>query len=112
MKITGNENNNSILKELGQRIKDTRIAMSLTQKELALKAGVSSKTIERIEMGENIKVESFFNILRVFNSLSNVDLLVAQQEIPLECVYRNKPKRKRASTKTEVKTDWVWGDEK
>ena len=112
MKITGNENNNSILKELGQRIKDTRIAMSLTQKELALKAGVSSKTIERIEMGENIKVESFFNILRVFNSLSNVDLLVAQQEIPLEFVYRNKPKRKRASTKTEVKTDWVWGDEK
>ena len=49
MKLTGVETNKIILKELGQRIKDIRISMSLTQEELALKSGVSIRTIVRLE---------------------------------------------------------------
>lgn len=35
MKIFGTESNEQVLKELGQRLKDTRISMSYTQKEMA-----------------------------------------------------------------------------
>ena len=43
MKIFGTESNEQVLKELGQRLKDTRISMSYTQKEMAERAGISVK---------------------------------------------------------------------
>ena len=76
MKIYGAENNEIIMKEIGIRIKDTRIAIDLTQKELAERAGISQRTIERIENGENIKVENIINVLRAMQLLRNLDNLV------------------------------------
>lgn len=50
MKSYGDENNAFILKEQGRRIKDIRIARSLTQKELSVQAGVSFSTIVGLKM--------------------------------------------------------------
>jgi len=114
MKITGIETNELILKELGQRIKDIRISMSLKQEELALKAGVSIRTVVRLEAGDNIKLESFFNILRVLNCIQNVELLMPEQTITPEMIFNKEQKRQRASSKQkkEYKSSWKWGDEK
>ena len=113
MKITGVETNEIILKELGQRIKDIRINMSLKQEELALKAGVSTRTIVRLETGDNIKIESFLNVLRVLNCIQNVEVLITEQKISPEMIFNKQKKRQRASTKQkrENTTDWKWGDE-
>ena len=114
MKLTGVETNEIILKEIGQRIKDIRISMSLTQEELALKAGVSIRTVVRLEAGDNIKLESFFNILRVLNCIQNVELLMPEQQITPEMIFNKEQKRQRASSKQkkENKSSWKWGDEK
>ena len=114
MKILGTENNETILKELGQRVKDIRISKSLTQGALAAKAGVSPRTIERLENGENINIDGFLNILRVLNSIQNVEVLLAEQVLSPEMIFNNKKKRQRASSKQkdEQKTSWKWGDEK
>ena len=112
MKITGNENNTYILTEIGKRIKDIRVIHSMTQKELAEKAGVSAKTVERIENGENVKIENLLNVLRILNFLQNLNLLIPEQEY-LSVEEREK-KRQRASKKALiVKEDnsWKWGDE-
>lgn len=113
MKLYGSENNKTILKELGQRIKDTRIKMSLTQKEFAIKAGISHKTAARLEAGINVQIESLLNVLRVFNCLDNINFLIAEQELSPEQIYKKETKRKRASSKQkkEINKNIKWGDE-
>lgn len=111
MKIYGTENNIFIMSELGNRIKDLRISLDMTQKELAQKAGISPKTMERIENGENVKIENLLNVFRVMNILQNLDILIPEQQVLL--LEKELPKRKRVSRKRTVDVDyiWKWGDE-
>lgn len=111
MKIQGTENNGFILKEIGKRIRDLRISKNMLQKELAQKAGVSPKTMERIENGENVKVENLLNVFRVLGLLQNVDILIPEQQFLF--LEKESSKRKRASKKKTTENDymWKWGDE-
>lgn len=114
MKLSGTENNEIIMKELGKRIQDIRISMNLTQTEMADRSGVALRTVARIENGESVKVESVLNVLRVLKVLPNLELLLQEQVlVPTEIVDHGK-KRKRVSAKkkTQEKKAWVWGDEK
>ena len=114
MRLYGTENNQTILMELGRRIQDTRIAASLTQKELAERAGISLSTLVRLESGESARFEYVLNTLRALNLLSNIDLLVQEQEIrPSDLLdYGKKRKRVRTAPKENpLRKPWKWGDE-
>ncbi len=114
MRLYGTENNQTILMELGRRIQDTRIAASLTQKELAERAGISLSTLVRLESGESVRFEYVLNTLRALILLSNIDLLVQEQEIrPSDLLdYGKKRKRVRiASKENPLRKPWKWGDE-
>lgn len=111
MKIYGEENNSFILKEIGERIKDIRIARNMTQEEMAENAGVSLSTVRRLEKGEGTTLDNFLRILRLFNLLQNVELLVPTQQQSVEDMYKNIPKRKRASKEKTDTINFKWGDE-
>ena len=115
MKIHGTESNGYILKEIGKRIQDVRISMGITQKELAERSGVSASTMERIEKGENVKIENILNILRALSLLENFDVLVPEQEIVPTIVIERRIKRQRVRHKKQSgdksETEWRWGDE-
>ena len=113
MRIFGTENNEVIMKELGIRIKDTRISIELTQRDLAQRAGVSQRTIERVENGENVRVESILNILREMQLLQNLENLIPEQKLRPTELFDNQKKRVRARTKkyTDITIEWEWGDE-
>jgi len=114
MRLYGTENNQTILMELGRRIQDTRIAASLTQKELAERAGISLSTLVRLESGESVRFEYVLNTLRALNLLSNIDLLVQEQEMrPSDLLdYGKKRKRVRVAPKENpFRKPWKWGDE-
>lgn len=114
MKIFGTESNEQILKELGQRLKDTRIALSYTQKEMADRAGVSPKTIERIESGENVRIEALVNLLRAMNLLQNMEILVPEQMLLPTELHDYGKKRQRVSSARNKKKEqslWKWGEE-
>ena len=114
MRLYGTENNQTILMELGRRIQDTRIAASLTQKELAERAGISLSTLVRLESGESVRFEYVLNTLRALNLLSNIDLLVQEQEMrPSDLLdYGKKRKRVRIAPKENpLHKPWKWGDE-
>lgn len=113
MKLLGMENNEAIMKELGQRIQDIRISMNLTQAELAQQAGIALRTMSRVENGESVKVESVLDVFRALNILANLDMLVPEQLlIPTEVVdYGRKRRRVSSKKKTREKEEWVWGDE-
>ena len=84
MRITGNENNILVLKELGERIKDLRISENMTQNDLADRSGVSVKTICRIEKGDNLSIMNYLNVLRALGILENLQLIVPEKRVSPE----------------------------
>lgn len=104
MKIFGDENNIFVLNELRKRIKDIRISHSITQKELAKEAGVSYNTV--------IRLENVIKIMRVLGILQNINLLIPEQELTPDEIFKGITKRKQASRKTLQENEWKWGDEK
>lgn len=114
MRITGIENNQRIMVELGERLKDNRILMPLTQKEMAERAGVSLRTVERIENGENVKIENILNYLRALNIIQNLEVVIPEQKVMPTDIHDNGKKRSRATSakkQKESNNEWKWGDE-
>jgi putative transcriptional regulator len=52
------------LEQLGQSIAKLRIAKNLKQSELAYEAGVSKRTLQRIEAGEVVKIDGLVKVIR------------------------------------------------
>lgn len=104
-------NNEEIMKEIGNRIKDTRIGFNYTQADLAKRTNISISTISRAEKGENISLEQLIIILRELRLLKNLDLLIPKQELTPDEIFDNKKKRQRVKSK-QIKTKWVWGEDK
>ena len=113
MKISAGENEKSILIELGQRIKQNRISLNITQAELAEKCGISPSTETRIENGEDSKISNYIKILSGLNLLDNLDVLIPEVQPDFKALYEQKSTRKRANPKNKnVNTNWIWGEDK
>lgn len=112
MKIYGNESNEKLLEELRDRIKARRIAMSISQEELALESGVSLRTITNLEKGSNVSLSSLISVLRVLRIIENLDVLVPEDKInPFDLIKLDNG-RKKVSKKKNNNSTWKWGDEK
>ena len=113
MKITGNENEKTILKELGSRIRQQRLALELTQAELAERCGISLSTEIRIENGDDSKMTNYIKILSALNMSGNFDVLIPEAQPDYKSLFEEKPKRQRAkSKKAKTSSTWTWGEDK
>ena len=113
MKITGNESEQVILKEFGARIRQYRIALNMTQAELADKCGISSSTEVRVENGTDSKISSYIKILNALGLTQNMDLLLPEPQPDFQALFEQKPARKRVrSDHVKPKSDWVWEEDK
>jgi transcriptional regulator with XRE-family HTH domain len=63
---------NSELIALGQRVAELRIARQLKQTELAYEAGVSHRTLQRLEAGEAVKSDGLLKVIKCLGRLENV----------------------------------------
>lgn len=87
-----------ILKELGNRIRNKRLNSNISQKGLAVKAGVSLKVIQNIEYGKTATITGFLRVMRALKSLDYLeDFLPMTRLDPLEVVKLQGKRRKRAS---------------
>lgn len=106
-----------VLTELGSRVARRRLDMGLTQAMLAEQAGVSKRTLERLETGASTQLTSFIRILRVLELLPGLDQLLPAQGPGPMALLRGKgkaPQRVRASTTAAIQepgAPWRWGDE-
>ena len=68
------KSNNDIVNELGCRFHELRIALRLTQKEIAEQSGVSVMTIVRFEKGEGsaIRLDNFVALMRAVQKLEGI----------------------------------------
>ena len=114
MKITREENNIRIMKELGERVQDLRISEALKQSDLAKHAGVSKKTVERLENGENTSLFNFLNVMRALGVLDNVEVLLPQKRIAPKELHERGKKRRRVTDRQKQQEiiPFQWNEDK
>ena len=108
MRISVYDSLDHILGELGKRTQDYRIKMSMTQKDLALKSGVSLRTVSAIESGKNASMENVIRILKTLNLEQSINAIVPDTSETITVKQAAVKKRYKASK--HIKT-WNWGEE-
>jgi transcriptional regulator with XRE-family HTH domain len=103
------------LATLGQRLTRHRLNQNLSQAEVAERAGVSLRTVARLEGGEPTQLESFLRVLAALGLDRGLDRLVPEvPESPIQRLERDGKRRKRATgrrAKRPKRTKpWTWGD--
>ena len=100
--------------EIGSRLARLRLSRNVTQSMLAGDAGISVRTLRRLETGEPSTLDTF---LRVTLALGLGDALLGAiptgQIRPIERVSRTGSERQRARPQPQEDRDttWTWGDE-
>src|SRR5271168_3662559 len=100
MKITKQATDEAVLNELGERLARIRLDRNLTQAQLAAQAGVSKRTVERMEAGTvGTQLSGFIRVCRALDVIERLDLLVPESvPSPVEQLKMAGRKRQRAST--------------
>ena len=117
MEISRALSDEAVLREVGSRLAAARLARNLTQAALADEAGVSKRTVERLESGEvAARLSGLVRVCRALDMADRLDSLVPSPTVsPVEQLKLAGRRRKRASGRrrpaTSMKGKWRWGDE-
>lgn len=114
MKIENLQTDEAVLGELGIRLAQRRLELGLSQAALAEQAGVSKRTVERIESGATAQTATLVRILRVLDLLERLEALIPgtghrpMDLLKLKGKVRKRAPRKKAKPATKP---WQWGDD-
>lgn len=114
MKFTPQLTDASVLQELGGRLAAQRIERNLTQAALAERAGVSKRTVERLESGVvAAQLSAFVRVCRALDLLDRFELFLPEAVPgPMERLKRQGRKRQRVAGQTSAvraPSKWTWG---
>jgi len=120
-RFEGSAGDGAVLRTLGQRLVARRLERNRTQAELAREAGVSLRTVVRLERGESSQVANLVRVLRALELLEPLLASLARlapepASRPLVQLRSRARERRRASSpRTKPGPDgaggWTWGDE-
>lgn len=115
MKITQETSDRAVLKELGERLSRYRLNQNLTQEALSREAGLSKRTLIRMEAGETVSTSNLIRALRAHGLLENLEALVPAPPVsPIQQVKLLGKERKRASPQpgpAQEQATWSWGED-
>ena len=81
MKITNELSDAAVLAEMGRRLVQVRLEKNLTQAQLAERADVAKRTVERLESGSVApQLAGFIRICRALDLVERFELLVPERE--------------------------------
>ena len=100
MPIQRLKSDEALLQELGQRIARLRLERNLSQAQLAEQAGISKRTLERLEAGASAtQLSLFLRVLRQLDLLERLELLLPEPQLsPLALLQQ----RRRASAPADA----------
>jgi transcriptional regulator with XRE-family HTH domain len=119
MKLRTELTDAAVLQELGTRLERRRIDANLTQAELADQAGISKRTLERIEAGRSTDLIMLIRTLRVLQLFDGLENLIPDlPQSPIALLKRRGHERKRVGRRkaSEHSADrtpprpWKWGE--
>ena len=116
MKITKQATDAAVLTELGNRLTRVRLEHNFTQAQLAEQAGVSKRTVQRLESGDvSPQLSGFIRVCRTLDLIERFDLLVPEPlPSPIEQLKLGGKQRQRASAPKAPKASpkkWQWRNE-
>lgn len=107
-------NSNQIEAALCRQVENIRLTRNITRKKLAAEAGISERTVARLEKGEGVSLDTFIRILIAFGLQQNLKTLLPDPTVrPVDRITLKGRQRKRASSKPAVgdtNTTWSWAD--
>jgi transcriptional regulator with XRE-family HTH domain len=114
VKFTRQLTDAAAMAELGERLARTRLEQNLSQQQIASAAGVSKRTVERIEAGAPVQLAGFIRVLRALGLLERLEALVPEPlPSPIEQAKLHGRRRRRAAPRAERPSQsgpWRWGD--
>jgi len=115
MRISVQLTDEAILRELGARLTAARLARNLTQAAVAERAGISKRTLERLESGQGATLlSSFTRVCRALELVEGFDALVPESiPSPIAELKLQGRKRRRASgskTAATASKPWTWDE--
>src|SRR5688500_1030938 len=111
MKFTLTLSDTVVLQELGSRLAQYRLNQNLTQQALAREAGISLRTLNRIECGEPSQTSNVLRVLRVLGLLDTLAALVPEAPAsPMQQLKLKGKVRQRASSTSPARgaDTWTW----
>lgn len=128
MKFTNLLSDDAVTAEIGRRITAARVDRELTQAQFAEAAGVSKRTVERLEDGQPTQLGNLIRCLRALDMLEGLERLLPETPAnPVELLKSHRGQRSRVrssrgggtsraiaalTTDTPPTPGWVWGDKK
>ena len=113
MKITNQIVDEAILGELGRRLASARLERNLKQADLATQAGISKRTLERIEAGGPTEVINLIRVCRALGLIERFETLIPEP-VPspvAQLKLRGKQRQRASSVKPpQPRGKWQWGD--
>lgn len=113
MKFTNLLTDEAVTSEIGERVAHLRLRRNQSQGQLSKEAGISKRTLERIESGHSVQLGSLVRVLRALELLSRLEAVLPHPEpSPRELVELRGKERLRASGASAKEkasnTDWTW----
>lgn len=78
MQITALMTDETVVGEIGARIRVLRLAEGLAQESLAQRAGISVGTLHNLESGRSVQLSSLLRVLRVVGNFAALNDLVPE----------------------------------
>ena len=108
MEIRENTPIAAAMREIGARLRKTRVARQMTQSEVAVKAGISTPSLSHMENGDIRSMQHFLSVLKVLGQFSNLDVMLPDEDLSPAEAYRKTTERQRV--RKTPSTDFRWGD--
>ena len=122
-------------KALCKQLSQIRLSRNINQSRLGKEAGVSRRTISRMENGEGVSLDTFIRVMRALNLTHRLEVLLPNPKIrPIERVIDGKQRLqayttrnhrfygggemvpieeyKEKPTRRKEGSSWEWGDSK
>ena len=109
------------IQTLGHQLEQLRLSKNLSQSAVAAEAGVSRRTITRMEAGETVSLDTFVRVLKVYEVADRLATLFPEHNVrPIERVKLGGKQRKRASSVNNAANSsvaepsqqpWSWADD-
>ena len=104
---------NQIEAALCKRLESIRLSRNMTQVQLAEEAGISPRTIGRLEKGQGVSMDTFIRIMMALRIQQSLEALLPDPAVrPIERAGIGAGERKRARPiqYSDERPTWSWGD--
>ena len=92
--------------DLYEQIQKTRLARNFTQTQLAVKAGVSPRTIRYLESGSGVSLDTFIRVLSALDLIQNLRTIFPDLSIrPVDRIALGNERQRARPRKDEPESD-------